>query len=96
MAIWEQDIPLRVRAMALAGRTLFVAGVPDVTDPEDPLASFAGRKGGLLQAFSAADGKKLAEYALPSPPVWEGVAAAGGRLYVATAAGGLLCLGAGR
>ena len=29
---WSEDVPLHVRAMVLAGRTLFVAGPPDVKD----------------------------------------------------------------
>jgi len=51
----------------------------------------AGKKGRLL-AFSAADGKKLAERDLP-PVVWDGMAAAHGRLYVSTVGGKVLALG---
>ena len=36
--------PERVRAMVLAGETLFAAGPPDLLDPEDPLAAFEGRR----------------------------------------------------
>ncbi|MCH2363529.1 MAG: PQQ-binding-like beta-propeller repeat protein, partial [Planctomycetes bacterium] len=32
---WETDIPLYARAMALAGKTLFVAGPPDLIDEEE-------------------------------------------------------------
>jgi outer membrane protein assembly factor BamB len=51
----------------------------------------AGKKGRLL-AYAAADGKKLAERDLP-PPVWDGMAAANGCLYVSTANGKVLALG---
>jgi outer membrane protein assembly factor BamB len=51
----------------------------------------AGKQGRLL-AYAAADGKKLAERDLP-PPVWDGMAAANGRLYVSTADGKVLALG---
>ena len=75
------------------GKTLLVAGFADRIDPDDPWATFDGRGGGLLRAVSAADGKKLAEYKLNAPPVWNGMAAAGGRLYLATTDGKVLCLG---
>jgi len=84
---WEQRVAIRVTAMVRAGDTLFVAGPPDVVDPKDPHAAWEGRAGGVLAVFATADGKKLAEYKLPAPPVWDGLAAAGGRLYVATANG---------
>ncbi|MDP7254551.1 MAG: PQQ-binding-like beta-propeller repeat protein, partial [Planctomycetota bacterium] len=50
-----------------------------------------GEKGALLWAVSPADGKKLAEYKLESPPAWDGMIAAGGRLYLSTAGGKVLC-----
>jgi len=51
----------------------------------------AGTEGRLL-AYAAADGKKLAERDLP-PIVWDGMAAAHGRLYVSTADGKVMALG---
>jgi len=51
----------------------------------------AGTRGGLL-VLSAADGKTLARKDLPAP-VWDGMASAGGRLYVSTQNGNLVCLG---
>jgi hypothetical protein len=77
--------------MLLAGKNLFFAGPPDVVGDEDPLAAFEGRKGGRLWAVSADDGKKLAEYELDSPPVWDGMAAADGRLYVSMTDGTIAC-----
>jgi len=91
---WAQWVPVRIRAMVLAGKTLFVAGPPDVLDPEDPLAAFEGRKGALLWAVSPADGRRLAEYKLDSPPVFDGLIAAGGRLYMARRDGTVACWGA--
>jgi len=89
--LWEQRISIRVTAMVRAGDTIFVAGEPDVVDPKDPHGAWEGRKGGILAAFAAGDGKRLAEYKLPAPPVWDGMAAAGGRLYMATMDGKILC-----
>ena len=47
---------------------------------------------GRLLALAAADGKTLAERDLP-PPIWDGMAAAYGRLFVSTRDGKLICLG---
>jgi len=93
-ARWSIQIPLRIRAMVLAGSTLFVAGTPDVIDPNDPWSAIDGRKGGILWAISTADGKKLAEYPLNSPPIFDGIAAANGRLYISTIDGSVVCLAA--
>ena len=93
--IWSHQVPLRIRSMVLAGETLFVAGVPDVADPTDPLVALAaleGRKGAQLQAYSAADGRKLAEYQLTAPPVFDGLIAAAGRLYWSTTDGKVMCM----
>ena len=94
--------------MVLAGGTLFVAGPPDVLDEEAAVkrrwdddvqqqlaeqdAALEGRRGASLWSLSAADGKRLAELKLESMPVWDGMAAAGGRLYLSTADGKVLCL----
>jgi outer membrane protein assembly factor BamB len=46
-----------------------------------------------LWSFSAQGGKKLTELQLPSAPVFDGMAAAGGRLFLTTQKGELLCFG---
>jgi hypothetical protein len=104
---WTRDIPIVARALVMAGRTLFVAGPPDFIDEEqafkqidDPAtlpalrkqaAAFAGKTGGLLMAVSADGGDELARYELDSPPVFAGMAAAGGRLYMVTMDGRVRC-----
>jgi outer membrane protein assembly factor BamB len=60
----------------------------------DQLAAWDGEKGGLLWAVSPTSGEKKADLPLDSPPVWDGMAAADGRLYVATLEGKLICLAA--
>lgn len=57
-------------------------------------AALDGKRGGLLWAFSAKDGAKLKEYRLDSPPTWDGMAAANGRLYLTTLDGKVLCYAA--
>ncbi len=60
---------------------------------KDALDTFAGKGGGLLVALDKESGKPLARVALPSPPVFDGMAAAGGRLFLALADGSIVCLG---
>ena len=108
---WTKDLPLIVRAMVLADKTLFVAGPPDLIDEEETFsklvardprvgeilaqqdAALEGDQGALLWAIDAKTGEKLAELKLKSLPTWDGLAAAGGRLYLTTADGELICLG---
>ncbi|NQT51974.1 PQQ-binding-like beta-propeller repeat protein, partial [bacterium] len=92
--VWHDWVPVRMRAMVLAGRTLFVAGPPDALDPNDPMGAFEGRKGAVLWAFSADKGQKLAEQSLPGEPVFDGLIAARGRLFLSTRDGRVVCLGA--
>ncbi len=91
--VWYDWVPIRMRAMVLAGKHLFVAGPPDVVPDDDPMAAFEGRKGAALRAVSAADGKTLAEQHLDAPPVFDGLIAAGGRLYMVTTDGSVRCFG---
>ena len=47
---------------------------------------------GKLKVYTAADGKLLGEKDL-SDPVWDGIAAANGKMYVSTRDGNVICLG---
>jgi outer membrane protein assembly factor BamB len=58
------------------------------------VAAFEGGKGALLLAVSKKEGKQLAACRLDSPPVFDGLIAANGCLFVATMDGKVLCLGA--
>ena len=94
-------------AMVLADKTLFVAGSPDIIDEKDvyfflddeevkeKLARQSdlqkGKEGGKMWAVSAKSGKKLKEFNLDSLPVWDGMAASKGQLYISTIDGELLC-----
>ncbi|MHC4521313.1 MAG: outer membrane protein assembly factor BamB family protein, partial [Planctomycetota bacterium] len=92
--VWTRWLPVRIRAMVKAGETLFVAGAPDTFDPDDPYGAFEARNGARLVAVSGKDGKKLSEAALASPPVFDGMIAARGRLFIASRDGSIICLGA--
>jgi hypothetical protein len=53
-----------------------------------------GKQGSMLLAVSARDGQTLQEIPLSHLPVWDGMAVAGNRLFVATADGAVNCLSA--
>ena len=89
---WSREVPLLVRAMVLADETLFVAGPANTLDPNDSPGVLEGRRGALLWVVSAKDGKKLAEHGLDASPVFDGMAAANGRLYLSTTDGKVSCL----
>jgi len=89
---WSGQVPLVARAMVLAGKTLFLAGPPDRGgEGVDAIAAIEKNKAALLCVFSTEDGKKLAQYDLESLPVFDGMAAADGRLYISTVDGKVLC-----
>ena len=106
---WATEHPSVVaKAMVLAGKTLFVAGPPDVVDErrsfrlpddKDTVAKLAaqrdaleGKLGGRLWAVSATDGKPLARYTMDVLPTFDGMAAAGGRLFFSSTDGKVVCL----
>jgi len=102
---WSQKHPLIVRAMVLAGEKLVVAGVGDVakkdktgrsfTNPDAGLAALAGERGGRLAIVSADDGTIAREIRLPSPPVFDGLIAADGKVLISLRNGSLTCLTGG-
>jgi len=59
---------------------------------KDALDTFAGRKGGVLLATDKTTGEKLAEFELPSAPVFDGMIAANGRLFMSLTDGAVICL----
>jgi len=105
----EQDLPIQARAMVLTEDALYIAGPADVLDevdlwhkPEnDELKQAAveqtravrGRDGGSLLAISTADGSRLAKVDLPSPPVFDGMIAADGKLMLSLMDGSVVCYG---
>ena len=101
---WTCRVSLLGQAMVLAGETLFVAGpldkveeVPHEPADVDPLAeALEATRGGRVLVVSANEGKTLADYELESPPVFDGMAAARGRLYLSTKSGEVVCMGSAR
>lgn len=95
-ARWSVGIPITGRAMALARDALYVAGNPAYFPPDHDVkkyeAGYRGDLGGLLLSVSPADGKTLSEVKLDAPPVWDGLAVAGGQVYLSLSDGSVLCL----
>jgi len=55
--------------------------------------AWLGKEGALLAVVSADTGQELSEYKIPAIPVWDGMIAVNGRLYISTLDGRLLCMG---
>jgi outer membrane protein assembly factor BamB len=89
--VWSDWIPLRVRAMVKAGKTLFVGGPPDIVHDNDPLGPFEGRWTGEVWAFDSATGATQAKYKLNAYPVFDGMIAADGKLIAALENGVIVC-----
>jgi outer membrane protein assembly factor BamB len=101
------DPPFQARALVVAGETIFVAGPPDIVSEEDTFftldneavrqkleeqsAMLKGKGGFTMWAVNANTGKKLSEYKLDSLPVWDGMAAANGNVFLCTIDGEVIC-----
>jgi len=92
-ARWKTSISVRVMGMVLTRDKLFAAGPPNTVPADDPFAAFEGRLGCRFCAFSTSNGEKLSELALDCTPVFDGLIAAGDRLYMAATDGHVVCLG---
>jgi hypothetical protein len=100
--------PLHARSMVLTGDVLLAAGPPDVLDedaaytrPDDPdvvtqirdqQAAYQGQQGGLFLGVSKETGETVFQRKLPAPPVWDGMAAVTGHVFICTTDGRLTCL----
>jgi len=107
--LWTQDVPLFARALVLTKDTLFAAGPADMIDENEirkrldsPAAAeqlkkqasaYAGADGAALWAVSTQDGQKQGQLKLEEMPVFDGMAAAYGKLYLSTVNGSVQCLG---
>jgi outer membrane protein assembly factor BamB len=84
-------LPIHPRAMLKAGGVLYLAGYPsDSTIPHfygEPI-----KDQGLLLQIDAVSGQVLSQTDLPASPMFDGMSAANGRLYISLENGSLLCL----
>jgi len=88
---WTRDVPLVVRAMVLAGDVLFTAG-PAYHPAAATEPTFTADSPAVLVAFRPDDGEEVSRLKLESQPVFDGMAAAGGRVFLSTVDGKTVCL----
>jgi hypothetical protein len=102
------DPGIMVRALVLAKDTLLAAGPPDVVDEskmygmfrdekalvqlESQQEALEGKKGAKLMTVSAKSGKKISELKLDSPPIFDGMITANGKVYIVLINGDIVCL----
>ena len=96
-------MPVFVRAMVLADKTLIIAGPPEPKEartaqlklkaPEKIESAYKGDRGAVMRLISTADGKTLSEHKLDSSPVFDGMIAARRRIYISLQDGSLVCFG---
>jgi hypothetical protein len=84
---WRLDdgVKQQMLGVVLAGETAYMAGIPASLDPKEKSE---------LWVLSMADGKNLQTITLEGKPVYDGLSAAGGRLYLSNEDGSLSCFGA--
>ncbi len=107
---WSVDVPLLIKAMVMTDQTIFIAGPPNALDEVQAWAhidqeawqakiarqeqAIAGGLGSTLWSVSAENGERLAERILHSMPIYDGMAAAGGKLFLAMEDGSVRCFSA--
>ncbi len=89
-ATWSKSLKIHIRAMVLADKVIFIAG-PRI-DTSEGQKDLNESRGAVLMALSASDGAELSQYQLDSTPIFDGMAAAYGRLYISLENGNLLCM----
>ena len=89
--LWTSVIPIKAKSLLVGPNRLYLAGVRDKVDEDDPWAHFDGRMGGLITIHSKEDGKLIREMELTSPPVFDGLASADKKLFVSCRDGSVLC-----
>jgi hypothetical protein len=94
--VWKNDLPVRTTAMLKSGNNLYLGVTPIEIAADDPHAAYEGRSGAVVWVCSEEDGRKVAQYKLESPVVWDGMAAAGEKLFVSTSHGSLVCFAPAR
>ena len=75
---WSIPLSCVPRALIRAGGSIIVGG--------------RGHGKGVLQVTGSRTGKQTTTYTLSASPVWDGMAVAGGRLYVSLEDGSLVCM----
>ncbi len=99
--IWSSDCDLHVRAMALAGDKVLVAGTADILKTGEMTREAIAEQAGLLdgsdgqylRVHSKKDGSKLSELKMDAKPAYDGMAVAHGNVFIVTETGEVHCFG---
>jgi len=86
-----ETLPIHPRAMLKAADVLYLAGYP----AESTLPHFYGepiKDKGILLQIDASSGDVLSQTELPASPMFDGMSAASGRLYMSLENGSVMCL----
>ncbi|MHC4118171.1 MAG: outer membrane protein assembly factor BamB family protein [Planctomycetota bacterium] len=86
---WSRSIELCGRAMIKAGDALFVAG----PEPAEEIYFDDQNAPSVLAVYDAGSGRTLSKQKIDCQPVFDGMAAAGGRIYISLVWGEVVCLG---
>ena len=91
--VGKEEFPVRVRGMALAGNHVLVAGSTreDSDDPEKRLAALRNQGPAELWRLNAENGEVIETLDLMAAPVFDGLIAAHGRLFISLRNGRVLC-----
>ena len=97
---WNRSTPLIVRAMTLTKGKLVIGGPPDLlnrnrdlslANPEESLAALLGQKGSFVKIIATGDGNVLGKLELNDTPVFDGMSAANGRIFISMKDGTVRC-----
>jgi outer membrane protein assembly factor BamB len=97
-SLWSRDWKLQPRAMVLAGDKLCVSGwmdamIVEVKSGRPKNTANPDPHDSVLRVLSADKGEQVSELKIESEPVFDGMAAAYGKLFLVLKNGKLLCLG---
>jgi outer membrane protein assembly factor BamB len=107
---WTAELPFYVRAMVKADNKLIVCGPEKIIDEQDAVRRYPdkslsaklekqdaildGQNGSQMWVVDAGSGKIVARHQLSWLPIWDGMAAADGHVFLATQ-DGVICLSGG-
>jgi hypothetical protein len=91
---WAVPLPFEARALTATESVLFAAG--PLGDTWQSIEAHEGRNGAELWSVSTGDGSTLHRVDLEAMPVFDGMIAASGSLYMSTVDGRIVCLGGRR
>jgi hypothetical protein len=90
--LWSREVSLVVRALALTDQLLLAAGPRmDPADAGTQEPTFDSEAPAALMAFRVDDGSDQTELAIPSQPVFDGMALARGALFMSLTDGTVVC-----